>query len=252
MTAAALGAFTSKYGASLSCNNWPGCTDIFLPNFSDMFQVIHFSHRVIAMILVLVIVSLFIGFMKYFKVISKNIRLILLGISFIIVTQVIIGALLIYNEVPIWMGSISSATGLFAIYSNSITVYTYKFKKILIKIFKMKYTSTREDKGLLNFRQVTLKGLASDGGLYVPKNWKEPSLRLANTSASFEQTAFEVIQHFVGNSLDEKYLRRLIKKSYRGFRKKEITTLKKLDNNNFILELFHGPTLAFKDIALQF
>ena len=116
----------------------------------------------------------------------------------------------------------------------------------------MKYTSTRENKGLLNFRQVTLKGLASDGGLYVPKNWIEPSLRLANTSTTFEQTAFEVIQHFVGKSLDEKILRRLIKKSYRSFRKKEITTLKQLGNNNFILELFHGPTLAFKDIALQF
>ncbi len=112
MTAAALGAFTSKYGASLSCNNWPGCTEVFLPNFSDMFQVIHFSHRVIAMLLVLVLISLFIAFIKYFKVISKNIKLILLGISFIIVTQIIIGALLIYMEVPIWMGIFHQSVGL--------------------------------------------------------------------------------------------------------------------------------------------
>ena len=58
MTAAALGAFTSKYGASLSCNNWPGCTESFFPNFSDKFEVIHFSHRVIAMLLVLVLISI--------------------------------------------------------------------------------------------------------------------------------------------------------------------------------------------------
>ena len=57
MSAAALGAFTSKYGASLSCNNWPGCTDSFFPNFTDMFQVIHFSHRVIAMLLVLILIK---------------------------------------------------------------------------------------------------------------------------------------------------------------------------------------------------
>ena len=124
MTAAALGAFTSKYGASLSCNNWPGCTDIFLPNFSDMFQVIHFSHRVIAMLLVLVLISLFIAFMKYFKDVSKNIRLILLGISFIIVTQVIIGALLIYKEVPIWMGIFHQSVGLL-LFTLIVLLYTH-------------------------------------------------------------------------------------------------------------------------------
>ena len=116
----------------------------------------------------------------------------------------------------------------------------------------MKYTSTREDKSLLNFRQVTLKGLAADGGLYVPKKWKESNISLADKSTTFNQTAFETIKHFVGKSLDEKFLKRIIKKSYESFREKEITTLKQLDNNNFVLELFHGPTLAFKDIALQF
>ena len=52
----------------------------------------------------------------------------------------------------------------------------------------MKYTSTREDKELLNFKQVTLKGLASDGGLYVPKNWKQPNLKFSNTDFTFEKT----------------------------------------------------------------
>ena len=112
MAAAALGAFTSKYGASLSCNNWPGCTDSFFPTFSDMFQVIHFSHRVIAMLLVFVLISLFIFLRKYFNTISKNIKLILLGMFFIITFQVIIGALLIHMEVPIWMGIFHQSIGL--------------------------------------------------------------------------------------------------------------------------------------------
>ena len=64
------------------------------------------------MLLVLILVSLFIAFMKYFKAISINIRFILLGIFFIIVTQIIIGALLIYMEVPIWMGIFHQSVGL--------------------------------------------------------------------------------------------------------------------------------------------
>ena len=116
----------------------------------------------------------------------------------------------------------------------------------------MKYTSTREDKELLNFKQVTLKGLASDGGLYVPKNWKQPNLKFSNTDITFEKTAYEIIKYFVGKSLDNQLLKKLISRSYKSFRNKEITTLKQLDKNNYILELYHGPTLAFKDIALQF
>ena len=112
MTAAALGAFTSKYGASLSCNNWPGCSDSFFPNFSDMFQIIHFSHRVIAMLLVIILISLFIALKKYFNTISKNIKMVLLGMFLIINLQVIIGAFLIYMEVPIWMGIFHQSIGL--------------------------------------------------------------------------------------------------------------------------------------------
>ncbi len=112
MTAAALGAFTSKYGASLSCNRWPGCTDSFLPNFSDMFQIIHFSHRVVAMLLILVLISLLIAFKKYFNTISKNIKMILSGMFLIVTFQVVIGALLIHMEVPIWMGIFHQSIGL--------------------------------------------------------------------------------------------------------------------------------------------
>ncbi|RPH09030.1 MAG: threonine synthase [Alphaproteobacteria bacterium TMED194] len=116
----------------------------------------------------------------------------------------------------------------------------------------MKYTSTREDKELLNFKQVTLKGLASDGGLYVPKNWKQHNLKFSNMDITFEKTAYEIIKYFVGKNLDNQLLKKLISRSYKSFRNKEITTLKQLDKNNYILELYHGPTLAFKDIALQF
>ncbi len=116
----------------------------------------------------------------------------------------------------------------------------------------MKYTSTRVDKDLLSFKEVTLKGLASDGGLYVPENWSGAKVKIDDRNITFHKTAYEVIKYFVGKSLDEQVLKKLIRKSYKSFRDKEITTLKKLDNNNFILELYHGPTLAFKDIALQF
>ncbi len=116
----------------------------------------------------------------------------------------------------------------------------------------MKYISTRADKKLLDFKEVTLKGLASDGGLYVPNNWKKTNLNLVGKNYSFEKTAFETIKSFVGKDIENNVLRKLIKKSYSTFRKKDITTLKKIDDKNFILELFNGPTLAFKDIALQF
>ena len=116
----------------------------------------------------------------------------------------------------------------------------------------MKYISTRTERDLLNFKEVTLKGLASDGGLYVPNTWKETNLNLIGKDYSFEKTAYETINSFIGKDIDKNVLKNLIKKSYSTFRDKEITTLKSLDNNNYLLELFNGPTLAFKDIALQF
>ena len=100
----------------------------------------------------------------------------------------------------------------------------------------MKYTSTREDKELLNFKQVTLKGLASDGGLYVPKNWKQPNLKFSNTDITFEKTAYEIIKYFVGNSLDNQLLKKLISRSYKSFRNNEVTTLKQIDKNNYIIK----------------
>ena len=116
----------------------------------------------------------------------------------------------------------------------------------------MNYISTRTDKKLLNFKQVTLTGLAPDGGLYVPENWDSINTNLFNSNLSFKKTAYEVIRSFVGKSIDKVQLEFLIKKSYDSFREEEVTTVKKIDNRNYLLELYHGPTLAFKDIALQF
>ena len=116
----------------------------------------------------------------------------------------------------------------------------------------MKYISTRIDQELLGFKEVTLKGLAFDGGLYVPNTWKETNLNLVGKDYSFEKTAYETIKSFIGKDIEKDILKELIRKSYSTFRDKEITTLKSLDDRNFLLELFNGPTLAFKDIALQF
>ena len=130
MCAAALGAFTSKYGASLSCNSWPGCSEKFLPNFNDIFQIIHFSHRVIAMLLVLVLISLFIMLSKYFKSVSNSIKLILLSMFIIIFFQIVIGALLIRLEVPIWMGIFHQSIGIF-LFTLIVLLYSHiKLKRI--------------------------------------------------------------------------------------------------------------------------
>ena len=130
MSAAALGAFTSKYGASLSCNSWPGCSDKFLPNFNDIFQVIHFSHRIIAMLLLLVLISLFLMLSRYFRSVSNSIKLILLFMFIIIFFQVVIGALLIYLEVPIWMGIFHQSIGLF-LFTLIVLLYSHvKLKRI--------------------------------------------------------------------------------------------------------------------------
>ena len=112
MMAAALGAFTSKYGASLSCYAWPGCGDSFFPKLSDMFEVIHFSHRLVALFLVLSLAVLFVTLTNYMKAISNRIKKILILIFSIIIFQVIVGAFLIFMKVPIWMGVFHQATGL--------------------------------------------------------------------------------------------------------------------------------------------
>ena len=116
----------------------------------------------------------------------------------------------------------------------------------------MNFISTRNNSKELSFEQVTLKGLADDGGLYIPNKWPKVNPDILKSNMSFEEVAFLLIKSFIGDSLDDKKLRSIIKVSYKNFSNKEITPIRKLDDNNFLLELYHGPTLAFKDIALQF
>jgi threonine synthase len=117
----------------------------------------------------------------------------------------------------------------------------------------VRYVSTRGEAPALNFVDVTLAGLAGDGGLYVPESWPPLS---AQTIASFAgrpyaEVAVEVIQPFVGDAISAADLSRMAHEAYGGFRHPAVTPLVQIADNNFVLELFHGPTLAFKDLAMQ-
>lgn len=118
----------------------------------------------------------------------------------------------------------------------------------------MKYISTRGSAPTLGFEDAVLTGLASDGGLYVPETvpaFTTPEIA-AMAGLSYTELAFVVMRPFVAGAVNDADLKRLIDESYAGFRHQAIAPLKQLDTNEWVLELFHGPTLAFKDFALQF
>ena len=116
----------------------------------------------------------------------------------------------------------------------------------------MEYISTRNSQKNFSFKDVFLKGLASDGGLFVPK--KIPSYNYQELeklkNLSYEELAVKIILKFCEDEFNEKEVKDLVKISYKNFRADDVVTIKKLGKVN-ILELFHGPTLAFKDIAMQ-
>jgi threonine synthase len=117
----------------------------------------------------------------------------------------------------------------------------------------VRYVSTRGEAPPLGFMDVTLAGLARDGGLYVPENWPRLS---AETIASFAgkpyaEAAVEVIRPFVGDSISEGELSRLAREAYGTFRHPAVVPIAQFGASTFLLELFHGPTLAFKDVAMQ-
>jgi threonine synthase len=127
----------------------------------------------------------------------------------------------------------------------------------------MRYISTRhgsvpQEKGgtpaSLSFEEVMLAGLARDGGLYLPESW--PQFSKAEIAAlkgkPYVEVAFQVMRPFVGDTFDEATFRRLIREAYASFETPEVAPVKPLgDSGLHLLELFHGPTLAFKDVALQ-
>ena len=117
----------------------------------------------------------------------------------------------------------------------------------------MRYISTRGQAPALSFEEVVLTGMASDGGLYVPETIPELSHdELADMAGlSYAEIAFRVMKPYVGGEIDDATFRRIVEEAYATFSHDAVVPLNQLDANHFLLELFHGPTLAFKDVALQ-
>ncbi len=116
----------------------------------------------------------------------------------------------------------------------------------------MLYVSTRGEAPAISFNDALLAGLARDGGLYVPERWPELSRETIAgfRGKSYAQVAFEVIRPFVAGSFKESDLSRLINEAYATFDSPAVAPLVKLGDEH-LCELFHGPTLAFKDVAMQ-
>lgn len=118
----------------------------------------------------------------------------------------------------------------------------------------MKFISTRGDAPSLNFEEVVLAGLAADGGLYVPETLPKFSKdEIASWSGlSYQELAFNIISPFVDGEIADADLKTIIAKAYQSFRHGAVAPLVQTGRNEWVLELFQGPTLAFKDFALQF
>ena len=117
----------------------------------------------------------------------------------------------------------------------------------------MRYISTRGDAPILEFDEVLLAGLAADGGLYVPETWPHfdaDELR-ALRGLSYAETAIRIMTPFIGGRIEDTAFEGLVHDAYAAFDHAAVAPLRQLDANLWLMELFHGPTLAFKDIALQ-
>ena len=116
----------------------------------------------------------------------------------------------------------------------------------------MEYISTRNSSKTFNFKEVFIKGLADDGGLFIPKSLNKFSEAEIDSfkKLSYQDLAKNIIFSFIGDFMSENDLSRIIDKSYSVFREKNVVKLIKVGDRS-VLELFHGPTLAFKDVAMQ-
>lgn len=127
----------------------------------------------------------------------------------------------------------------------------------------MRYISTRDNYISYSFSEILMRGMAPDGGLFVPQDW--PSLSVEQWRAlqgkPYHEIAFAVMRLFIDDTvaqtelkdaIEESYLNHVKPDSMSSFRHNDIAPLYNLGNNKYVMELFHGPTLAFKDIALQF
>ncbi len=116
-----------------------------------------------------------------------------------------------------------------------------------------KYISTRGEAPSLSFTDTLMAGLASDGGLYLPEIYPELSKDeiAAFAGLSYAEVAEAIFSRFIGPEIDPKLLKSMIEAAYASFRHKAVAPLAQIGDQLFLLELFHGPTLAFKDVAMQ-
>ena len=117
----------------------------------------------------------------------------------------------------------------------------------------MRYISTRGNAPVLNFQDVLLSGLARDGGLYLPESWPHFSHDdiKAMRGKSYSEVAIQVMWPFVDGDIERTTFERIVHEAYGTFRHQAVCPLVQTGANLFVLELFHGPTLAFKDVAMQ-
>jgi threonine synthase len=117
----------------------------------------------------------------------------------------------------------------------------------------VRYVSTRGEAPPLGFVEATLTGLARDGGLYVPETWPrlDASVIAGFAGRPYAEVAVEVLRPFVGGAIADHDLARMTREAYGTFRHPAVAPLSQFGANDFVLELFHGPTLAFKDLAMQ-
>ena len=116
-----------------------------------------------------------------------------------------------------------------------------------------RYISTRGEAPVLGFCDVMLTGLARDGGLYVPETWPQlsPETIAGFFGRPYWEVAVDVVKPFAGGEISDADLGRMANEAYATFRHPAVVPLDQIGPHQFLLELFHGPTLAFKDVAMQ-
>ena len=117
----------------------------------------------------------------------------------------------------------------------------------------MHYVSTRGRAARLDFETVLMAGLARDGGLYVPESWPQIDAGTIRAIAgqSYIEAASRIMRPLAGDTVASDNLTAITEDAYAGFSHQAVAPLVQLDSNLWLLELFHGPTLAFKDLAMQ-
>ena len=117
----------------------------------------------------------------------------------------------------------------------------------------MLYNSTRGESPIVPFSEVLLGGLAPDGGLYMPQTFPKFSIEEIESWSNlpFNQLAAKILYPYVESEIDESCFLKLLEEAYTSFDEEDVVKLKEIEENHWVLELFHGPTLAFKDVAMQ-